>query len=84
MNISSCAATLTALYHSIYTMSKAGLEGLTKQLALEFAPEIRVNAIAPGPTRVERFREYDLNFEQTWGAVVPMGRIADPRTLWGP
>jgi NAD(P)-dependent dehydrogenase (short-subunit alcohol dehydrogenase family) len=84
INVSSCAATLTALYHSIYTMSKAGLEGLTKQLALELAPLVRVNAIAPGPTSVERSRSYDPNFDKTWGAIVPMGRVAYPEDLVGP
>jgi pteridine reductase len=34
--------------HSIYSISKAGLIMLCKSLALEFAPEIRVNGIAPG------------------------------------
>jgi NAD(P)-dependent dehydrogenase (short-subunit alcohol dehydrogenase family) len=84
VNVSSCAATLTALYHSVYTMSKAGLEGLTKQLALEWAPLIRVNAIAPGPTSVERSRSYDPNFDKTWGGVVPLGRVAYPEDLVGP
>lgn len=84
INVSSCAAKLTALYHSIYTMSKAGLEGLTKQLALEWAPKVRVNAIAPGPTSVERSRSYDPNFDKTWGAIVPMGRVAYPEDLIGP
>jgi L-rhamnose 1-dehydrogenase len=84
VNVSSCAATLTALYHSIYTMSKAGLEGLTKQLALELAPTVRVNAIAPAATSVERSRQYDPNFEETWGAVNPMGRVAQPEDLVGP
>ena len=32
----------------IYSMAKAGLENLTKTLARELAPEVRVNAIAPG------------------------------------
>ena len=33
-----------------YTVSKSGLWTLTKTLALELAPRIRVNAIGPGPT----------------------------------
>lgn len=34
--------------HSLYSMSKAGLIMLNKSLALELAPAVRVNAIAPG------------------------------------
>jgi 3-oxoacyl-[acyl-carrier protein] reductase/pteridine reductase len=32
-----------------HSVGKAGLEALTRQLALELSPEVRVNAIAPGP-----------------------------------
>tara|TARA_B100000989_G_scaffold116701_1_gene85886 strand:- start:231 stop:986 length:756 start_codon:yes stop_codon:yes gene_type:complete len=37
-------------YFLSYTISKVGLYTLTKNLALSLAPNIRVNAIAPGPT----------------------------------
>ncbi len=35
-------------YYSDYNASKAGVIELTRSMALEFAPHIRVNAIAPG------------------------------------
>jgi NAD(P)-dependent dehydrogenase (short-subunit alcohol dehydrogenase family) len=78
INISSCAATLMVAHHAIYTLSKGGVEAMTRQLALELAPRIRVNAIAPAATTMERNLEYDPNFEQAWEAVTPMGRVATP------
>ncbi len=35
--------------HTVYSIAKAGLVTLTRSLARELAPEVRVNAIAPGP-----------------------------------
>jgi pteridine reductase len=50
-----CIINLSDLYarrglanHAIYTMAKAALEGMTRSLARELAPDVRVNAIAPG------------------------------------
>ncbi|HZV37201.1 MAG TPA: SDR family oxidoreductase, partial [Pseudoxanthomonas sp.] len=34
--------------HSVYCMAKASLAMMTKSLAVELAPEVRVNAVAPG------------------------------------
>ncbi len=39
-----------------YTVSKSGLWTLTKTLALELAPQIRVNALGPGPTIKSKFQ----------------------------
>jgi pteridine reductase len=36
-------------YHTVYSSAKAGLIMLTQSLARELAPQVRVNAIAPGP-----------------------------------
>ncbi len=48
--ISSVAAQLGLPYHSSVSMCKGALEGLVKALAAEYAPKIRVNAIAPSLT----------------------------------
>src|SRR5262249_26033961 len=69
---------------AVYTASKGGLEALTRQLALELAPEVRINAIAPAPTSIERNRQYDPDYDENWGRVIPMGRVAVPEDYIGP
>ena len=49
INIASDLAVLGREHYAPYCAAKAGVIGLTRSLAREFAPEIRVNAIAPGP-----------------------------------
>jgi glucose 1-dehydrogenase len=84
INVSSCAVALQIPWHSVYTMSKGGIEALTAQLAVELAPTVRVNAIAPAPTKVERSLVYDPNLDDNWGPVVPLGRVAVPHDYVGP
>ncbi len=48
VNISDIHARVPNTQHSVYCAAKAGLEGLGRALALDLAPQIRVNTIAPG------------------------------------
>jgi 3-oxoacyl-[acyl-carrier protein] reductase len=49
----------SAMRFTEYTVSKAGMNGLTKALALALGPEIRVNAICPGWIRTDMIEELD-------------------------
>jgi pteridine reductase len=49
VNITDIHAERPLAGYPIYCAAKAGLLGLTRALAIELAPEVRVNAIAPGP-----------------------------------
>ena len=51
---------LTPFFMS-YTISKSGLQTLTKTMAMRLAPNIKVNAIAPGPT-IKNKRQTDRHF----------------------
>ena len=84
INISSCAAKVIIPHHSSYTMAKGGLEALTRQLAIELAPHVRVNAIAPAPTSNERNLGYDPDYDRKWAAVMPAKRVAQVEDYVGP
>ncbi|GAA2811671.1 SDR family NAD(P)-dependent oxidoreductase [Mycolicibacterium pallens] len=70
---------------SAYAASKAGLLGMTRSLARELAPDVRVNAIAPGPTETEQlnrdaeFRGVSLEqLHLEYTADMPIGRLVQP------
>ena len=49
----------SAMRFTEYVVSKAGINGLTKAMALAFGPQIRVNAICPGWIRTDMLDEID-------------------------
>lgn len=53
VNVTSVATAKGIPGASAYSASKAALESLTRTWAAEFAPRVRVNAVAPGPTRTD-------------------------------
>lgn len=62
-----------------YVASKAGVIGLTRTLAREFAPlGIRVNAIAPGGVDTPMFHRHPEAVRRGATANAPLGRIAEP------
>ena len=66
-----------------YGAAKAGLESLTRSLAVEWGPQVRVVAVAAGMVRTEQSGLYygDEEGIAAVGATVPLGRIADPREI---
>jgi NAD(P)-dependent dehydrogenase (short-subunit alcohol dehydrogenase family) len=85
VNISSGAGMRGSPFTGPYAAAKAGMNNLTETLALELAPDIRVNAVAPGPVATEAFSEVlgtDGQHEAI-AAGIPLGRIGRPDDIAG-
>ncbi len=65
VNIASASGSSAESGASIYCLSKAGLIHMTRCHAWEFAPEVRVNAVCPGPIATEMLRQVALGFFST-------------------
>jgi NAD(P)-dependent dehydrogenase (short-subunit alcohol dehydrogenase family) len=67
-----------------YGISKAGVEAMTRQLAVEWAPRgIRVNAVQPGTTRTDMVRKLveREDFVEELSRTTPLRRIAEPEDI---
>ena len=65
--------------YSAYTASKGALITLTRSLAREFAPIVRVNGIAPGPVLTDLLRnELKTDQDFTKEMDIPLKRFAEP------
>jgi 3-oxoacyl-[acyl-carrier protein] reductase len=81
VNVSSVAALRPAPGIGIYGMSKAALRYLTEQLALELAPGIRVNAVAPAVVKTQFAKALYEGREADVVRGYPAGRLGVPEDV---
>ncbi len=90
VNIASDAARVGSSGEAIYAACKAGLVGLSKTLAREYARHgISINVVCPGVTNTALFAEYKKGagnpekLDEAFRRATPMGRIGEPEDLPG-
>ncbi len=83
VNISSVSATRPAPTIAAYAAAKAGLDSLTMSLAMEWGPQVRVNAIDVGLCRTEQTDDHygDDARVAAIEATIPLGRMARPEEV---
>jgi pteridine reductase len=64
--------------YAVYSIAKAGLAALTRSLAIELAPEVRVNGVAPGAIAWPEDGQFDEAERSRIVATTPLGRIGEP------
>ncbi|HXZ64908.1 MAG TPA: SDR family oxidoreductase [Streptosporangiaceae bacterium] len=82
VNIGSVSAHQAAPLSAAYSAAKAGLLQLTRSLALEWAPKVRVNHITAGLVRTQSAAEhYGPDGGVAVATAIPMGRMAVPADI---
>ena len=66
--------------HPVYSASKAGLVALTRSLAQELGPDVRVNAVAPGAIIWPESGDSEENQNEILRRT-PLGRLGDPQDI---
>ncbi len=77
--ISCSSATVPMRSYLPYVVSKGAVKHLMKTLALELAPEIRVNAVAPGTVMPPP--AYDAEAVARLSRAIPLGRVGSPQDI---
>src|SRR5690606_8459325 len=80
VNIGSVSGERPSPGSAAYGAAKAGLHNLTRSMAVEWAPEIRVNSLSLGMVRTEQAHLHygDEAGVRAVAKTVPLGRLADP------
>jgi NAD(P)-dependent dehydrogenase (short-subunit alcohol dehydrogenase family) len=82
LNMSSTNALMGYPFYADYNASKAGVVELTRSMALELAPRVRVNAVCPGfiLTPMQE-AEYASEMRRAFESKVPLGRLGKPEEV---
>ncbi len=75
INIGTAGSLVASVNELPYACAKAGLNALTIGLAEAYAPEVRVNAILPGPFRTDASKAWADDLDASF---VPLGRLGEP------
>ncbi|MEB3051910.1 SDR family oxidoreductase [Mycolicibacter sp. MYC123] len=78
VNTASIGGMSSAPLMGMYNATKAALIHITKQLALELSPGVRVNAVCPGVVRTKLAEILWKENEDGMAAAMPLGRIGEP------
>ena len=88
--VSSTAGQRGEAFHADYAATKGALISFVKSLAVEAAPDVRANAVAPGWTDTEMCREAFVGSGERGAGrreierSIPLGRVAQPEDIAGP
>lgn len=83
--VASTAGQRGEAFHADYAASKGAIVALTKSLAVELAPRIRVNCVAPGWVDTEMAaKPYAAGGRERIEATIPLGRVATADEIAGP
>lgn len=83
VNIASVAGIAPSPFIAAYGVSKAAMINLTQQMAHEFAPKVRVNAIAPAVVKTKFAQALYEGREAEAAAAYPLARLGVPSDIGG-
>ncbi|MDI1239980.1 MAG: SDR family NAD(P)-dependent oxidoreductase [Polaromonas sp.] len=73
-----------AVGRAAYSAAKGGIVGLTRTFSREFAPQVRVNCVAPGLIQTRMSEELVARAGEQRMAEIPLGRFGEPLDVAGP